>query len=153
MNLGPPNTFPGEINYLFASKDLTERSNIKVPFVRRRPPKLVFPFTSHFNGIQQGAKESQEIHLPVVSRSNKANIPLKGTTFQNQVSCNEHILITSYAIQNQESFLEGHPSTPHIIPKFDPVPISQNKSGMITKQTQPLPYVLPKPHSVRLRGI
>jgi len=46
-NLGPPNTFPGEKIFLFASKDLIERSNIKLPFVRRSPPKLVFPFTSH----------------------------------------------------------------------------------------------------------
>jgi hypothetical protein len=114
---------------------------------------LVFPFTSHSNGIQQGEDGSQDVHLPVMGHSNKANIPLKGTTLQNQVSCNERILVTSYAIQNQESFLEGHLSTTHIILKSDPGPISQNKFGMTTKQTPPLPYVLPKPHSMRPWGI
>jgi hypothetical protein len=89
----------------------------------------------------------------VVGRSNKANIPLKGTTLRNQVSCNERIIVTSYAIQNWESFLEGHFSTLHIILKSDPRPISQNKSGITTKQTPPLPYVFPMPHFVRLSGI
>jgi hypothetical protein len=37
---------------LFASKSLIERSNIKIPFVKRRPPELVFPFTIHFGGVQ-----------------------------------------------------------------------------------------------------
>jgi len=46
-NLGPPNTFPGKMNSLFASKSLIERSNIKFPFVRRRPPELIFPITIH----------------------------------------------------------------------------------------------------------
>jgi len=124
-NLGPPNTFPGERVYLFASKDLIERYNIKLPFVRRRTPKLVSPFTSHSNGIRQGKEGSQDVHLPVVGCLNKANIPLKGTTLRNQVSLNEHILITSYAIQNRESFLERHLSTPHIISQnliIDPFP-------------------------------
>jgi hypothetical protein len=78
--LGPPNTFPEEVNYLFAIKDLIERSNIKVPFVRRRPPKLIFPFTTHSNGMQQGEEGSQDVHLLVFGRSNNANIPLKGIT-------------------------------------------------------------------------
>jgi len=103
------------MNYLFASKDFIERSNIKVPFVRRRPPRLVFPFTPHSNGIQQGEEGSQDVRLPVVGHSNKANIPLKGTTHRNQVRCNGCILVTSYAIQNQEIFLGGHLSTPHAL--------------------------------------
>jgi hypothetical protein len=48
QNLGPPNTFQGKMNSLFASKSLIERSNIKFPFVRRRPPELIFPLTIHF---------------------------------------------------------------------------------------------------------
>jgi hypothetical protein len=117
-NLGSPNTFPRERVYLFASKNLIETSNIKLPFVRRRTPKLIFRFASHSNGIQQGEEGSQDVHLPVVGCSKKANIPLKGTTLQYQVSCNERILITSYAKQNRESFLEGHLSTPHIVPNL-----------------------------------
>jgi hypothetical protein len=46
-NLGPPYTFPGKMNILFASRSLIERSNIKFSFVRRRPPELVFPITIH----------------------------------------------------------------------------------------------------------
>jgi hypothetical protein len=44
-NLGPPYTFPAKMNILFASENLIERSNIKFPFVRRRPPELVFSIT------------------------------------------------------------------------------------------------------------
>jgi hypothetical protein len=46
-NLGPPNTFPGKMNSLFSSNSLIEGSNIKFPFVRRRPPELIFPITIH----------------------------------------------------------------------------------------------------------
>jgi hypothetical protein len=55
-NLGPPNTFPGKMNNLFASKSLIERSNIKFPFVGRRPPELVFPITIHSGRVQQREK-------------------------------------------------------------------------------------------------
>lgn len=62
------------------------------------------------------------------------------------MGCNGRILITSYTIQNRESFLEGYLSTSHIIPKSNHWPISQNK-------TPHLPYALPNPHSVRPRGV
>jgi len=55
-NLGPPNTFPGKMNSLFASKSLIERSNIKFPFVGRRPPQLIFPITIHSGRVQQREK-------------------------------------------------------------------------------------------------
>jgi hypothetical protein len=59
------------------------------------------------------------------------------------MSCHERIIVASYVIQTWESFLEGHLSAPHIIPESDPGSITQNKSGMATKQTLPLPNVLP----------
>jgi hypothetical protein len=59
------------------------------------------------------------------------------------MSCHERILVASYVIQTLESYLEGHLSAPHIIPEFDPESITQNKSGMATKQISPLPNVLP----------
>jgi hypothetical protein len=46
-NLGPPYTFPGKMNILFASKNLVERSNIKFPFMRRRLLEPIFPITIH----------------------------------------------------------------------------------------------------------
>jgi hypothetical protein len=59
------------------------------------------------------------------------------------MSCHERILVASYVIQAWENFLEGHLSAPHIIPKSDPGSITQNKSDIATKQTPPLPNVLP----------
>jgi hypothetical protein len=44
-NLGTPNTFPREMTCLLKGKRLIERSNIKLTFARRRPPKLIFPIT------------------------------------------------------------------------------------------------------------
>jgi hypothetical protein len=118
-SLGPPNTFSGKINSLFASKSLIERSKIKFPFVRRGPPELVFPSTIYSRRVQQREKGSQNSHLSVVGRSKEANIPLIGPAHHNQVVCNKCILVTSYVIQNWESFLEGHLTTPHIVPKTD----------------------------------
>jgi hypothetical protein len=46
-SFGPPNTFLGKMNSLFASKSLIEKFNIKFPFVRSRPPELIFPITIH----------------------------------------------------------------------------------------------------------
>jgi hypothetical protein len=151
-NLGPPCTFPGKLNILFASKNLIERSNIKFPFVRRRPPELVFPITIHSSWVQQREKGGQNIHLSVVSRSKEANLPLIGPAPHNQMVCNMCILVTRYVIQNWESYLKGHLTTPHIVPKTDPRSISQNEYGMVIKQTPPLPNILPKPHSVWPRG-
>jgi len=68
------------VHYLFASKDLIERSDLKFPFVRRRPPKLIFPIVTHSHGIQEGKEGSQDIHISIVCRSNKIHIPLNGTT-------------------------------------------------------------------------
>jgi hypothetical protein len=147
-NLGPPNTFSGKMNSLFANKSLIERSNIKFPFVGRRPPKLVFSITIHSSRVQQREKGGQYIHLPVMGRSKEANIPLIGPAHHNQMVCNMCILVTRYTIQNWESFLKGHLTTPHIVPKANPRSISQNKFGMAAKQTPPLPNILPKPHSV-----
>jgi hypothetical protein len=48
------------MNFLFASKDFIERSNTKVPFVRRRPLELVFPFTSH-------SREREDVFFEVLS--------------------------------------------------------------------------------------
>jgi hypothetical protein len=113
-NLGPPNTFPGKMNSLFASKSLIEKSNIKFPFVGRKPPELVFPITIHFGRVQQREKGGQYIHLPVVGRSKEANIPLIRPAHHNQMVCNKCILVTRYVIQNWVSFLKGHLTTPHI---------------------------------------
>jgi len=49
-------------------------------------------------GIQQSEERSQDIHLPIVSPSNKAYISLKGTTKKIQMNCNRSILHTSNAI-------------------------------------------------------
>jgi hypothetical protein len=98
INLGPPNTLPEEKNVIFTIKDPIEGSNIKLPFMRRDPPNLVFPFPSHSMGIQQSIERSQDIHLSIVRYSNRANIPLKGTARKVQVSCKKRILLTSNAI-------------------------------------------------------
>jgi hypothetical protein len=96
-NLSPPNTLPEERNIIFTNKVPVKGSSIKLPFVRRGPSKLVFPFSSHCKGIQQSVEGNQKIHLPIVSRANKANIPLKVTTRKVQVSCNKRNLLTSNA--------------------------------------------------------
>jgi len=70
--------------------------------------------------------------------SKKSDIPLIGSTYHYQVVCHQSILDTSYFIQNWKSFLEGHLPTPYIIPKTDPGPITQDKSGIATKQAPPL---------------
>jgi len=147
-NLGLPYTFPGKMNNLFASSNLVEKSNIKFPFMRRRPPESVFPITIHSSWVQRREKGGQDIHLPVVGRSKE----LIGSTPHNQMVCNKCILVTRYVIQNWDSYLKGHLATPHIVPETDPRSISQNESGMATKQTPPLPNILPKPHSVWPRG-
>jgi len=84
--------------------------------------------------------------------SKKFDISLIGSTYHYQVVYHQSILDTSYFIQNWESFLEGHLPTPYIIPKTDPGPITQDKSGIATKQAPPLPNVLPNPHTMRPRG-
>jgi hypothetical protein len=101
------------MNSLFVNKSLIERSNIKFPFAGRRPPELVFPITIHSSRVQQREKGGQYIYLPVVGRSKEANIPLIGPVHHNQMVCNMCILVTCYVIQNWESFLKGHLTTPH----------------------------------------
>jgi len=105
------------MNSLFASKSLIERSNIEFPFVGRRPPELIFPITIHSGRVQQREKGGQNIHLPVLGRSKEANIALIGPTHHNQVVCNMCIFVTHYVIQNWESFLKEHLTTPHIVPE------------------------------------
>jgi hypothetical protein len=105
-NLGLPNTFSRKMNNLFASKSLIERSNIKYPFMGRRPPELVIPITIHSSRVQQREKRGQYIHLPVVGRSKEANIPLIGPAHHNQMVCNMCIFITCYVIQNWKSFFK-----------------------------------------------
>jgi hypothetical protein len=83
-SIGPPNTLPREMNVIYTNKDPVEGSNIKLPFARRGPPKLIFPFPSHSNGIQQSVEGSQDIHFPIMSPLNKANIPLKGNPSEPQ---------------------------------------------------------------------
>jgi hypothetical protein len=98
-------------------------------------------------------ERSQDVYLPIMCLSNEFDIALKRSTLQNQMNCHERILVAIYVIQTWESFLEGHLSAPHIIPESDPGSISQNKSGMATKQTPPFPNVLSKPHSVRPKEV
>jgi hypothetical protein len=57
-----------------------KRSDIKFLFARRGPTKLVLPSSSPSIGVQKGIKGGHDIHLPIVSQANKANIPLKGAT-------------------------------------------------------------------------
>jgi hypothetical protein len=97
--------------------------------------------------------EEVKLELHINGSSKKSDVPLIGPANHYQLVCHESILDTSYVIQNWKSFLEGRLPTPHIIPKTDPGPISQDKSGIATKQAPPLPNVLPNPHSVRPRGV
>jgi len=80
------------MNIIFTFKDPVKGSNIKLPFVRRDSPKLVFSFPSHSMGIQQSVEGSQDIYLPIVSPSNKSNISLKGTNRKVQLSYNKCVL-------------------------------------------------------------
>jgi hypothetical protein len=57
-----------------------KRSDIKFLFARRDPPKLVLSSSSPSIGVQKGIKGGHDIHFPIVSQANKANIPLKGVT-------------------------------------------------------------------------
>jgi hypothetical protein len=60
-------------------KDIIERSNAKLPPLGRIPTKLAF-FISLPKGVQQIKKRSKDIHLPIVSISDKAFTPPMGIT-------------------------------------------------------------------------
>ncbi|GLT71087.1 hypothetical protein SLA2020_431290 [Shorea laevis] len=70
-------------------------------------------------GIQQGEEGSQDIHLSIVSRSNKANVPLKGTSRKVLSELQQKNSSHQQCYKNQEFFLEGQLSAPHVIPESD----------------------------------
>jgi hypothetical protein len=81
-----------------------------------------------------------------MSRSNKAYIPLKGTTRNIQMNCNRTSFTQAMLYKSGKA---GHLSTPHIIPKFDLGAISQLKFGMTRNHPPPPDNILPKPHPIQ----
>jgi len=66
----PPSTPPRERN-----KDIVVRSNIKQPSLGRYPIKFVFTTPSQSEGIQLIKVRGKKNHLPIISHSEKINIP------------------------------------------------------------------------------
>jgi len=82
-SLGLSNTLQIKRNAIISNKDIIEGANNEHLFFRWGPQKLVFTFPSHSIGIQQIEERNKDIHLLIVSRSNKAYVPLnKGNHYK-----------------------------------------------------------------------
>lgn len=88
----------------------------------RDPTKLILTSLARSRGIQQIEERSIDFYLSIMSRSDKAYVPLMGATKNLQVIHHIGILDVSYTIQNRKSFLEGLISTPLVIPESNRKP-------------------------------
>jgi hypothetical protein len=70
-----------------------------------------------FNGIQLIEKQGEEFQLPIMCRSNKINVPVKGAIKGMKMSCHGSIPKASNAIQLKKCSLKGSFSTPQVMPK------------------------------------
>jgi hypothetical protein len=71
----PPSTPPRERSVIMGNKDIVVRSNIKQPSLGRYPIKFVFTTPSQSEGIQLIKVRGKKNHLPIISHSEKINIP------------------------------------------------------------------------------
>lgn len=91
---------------IMGNKNIVARSNIKQPSPRKTPTKTVFTTQSHSNGIQQSGEWGEYVHLPIVSHSEKINIPLMGGIRKLQMVFHCSILLNGNAKQVWKSCLE-----------------------------------------------
>jgi hypothetical protein len=69
---------------------------------------------SQFKGIQQIEERGKEIHLPIINRSQKINIPLMRGIRKLQMVCHNSL---KHAILYKSKNLGGLIPTPHIMPE------------------------------------
>lgn len=79
---------------IIGNKDIVVRFNIKQSSLGRNRTKLVFITLSQSEGVQQIGERDRAIHLSVISRSGKANIPLMRFIRKLQMIYHKSILTT-----------------------------------------------------------
>jgi len=83
----------------------------------------------HLN-LNECNKQGKEIHLSIVSRSQKVNIPLIRGTRKLKMVCHGIFLETCNIEQLWKSYLEGLISTPHVMPESNFGIVTYLKSSM-----------------------
>lgn len=130
-NLILPNTPPREMSAIMGNKDIVVRFNIKLPSLERNITKFVFVTLSQSERVQQIGERDRAIHLSVVSRSEKANIPLMRFIRKLQMIYHKSILTTGQT--EWKIFLEGLIPT-HVMPESNSGAITDLKSSMTGKR-------------------
>jgi hypothetical protein len=88
------------------NKDIVEGSNIEQPSFGGGPTKLIFTSLSYFKGVQLIEKRSKDIHLLIMSHSNKSLCSTNGSL------CYGSIFHASITRSIQKSFLNSLMLTP-----------------------------------------
>jgi hypothetical protein len=115
-NLIPPNTPIRGWSIILGKKDIVVWFDVEQLSLGRNPTKLVFTTPSQYEGMQQIEKRGKEIHLPIVSRSWRVNIPLMKGTRKLQIVWHGSFLKMCNIEQVQKSYLDSwglDPRTTH----------------------------------------
>jgi len=130
------------------NKDIVIWFDVEQPSLGMNPTKLFFIILSQSKGMQQIEEQDKVIHLPIVSCSQKVNIPLMKGTRKLQMVCNNSFLKTCNTKHVRKSYFKGSIPIPHVMPESN---FGAPTSNLVwLKSFPPAPLdIFPKPHTIR----